>query len=254
MDLQLVNRELSEVKLYRQSQEFGAFTGQDIADLFYLNNVVLYLLSQTQDQEDYARSYARRTAQFGSYTMFRTHATDIYMLAYQIKYPNNDHARIKNSRSSKKFLQRLNFEERKHIDVMRKIAQGRLLKAQAHDYFMRLEAQLKIKDARFRTYRRLIPRWDKMSEKRKAAELKKIQQDFLRIGSGRGKMSELLMSVNSYVEDHYKTSLTRRAAGAAAGAVVGRYAADKLNKTDSKTAKNLGTGIGAIAGYWGAKK
>jgi uncharacterized protein YcfJ len=44
--------------------------------------------------------------------------------------------------------------------------------------------------------------------------------------------------------------MAKRIAGTAVGAAAGRYAADKINKASNKTAKNVGTGMGAIAGYW----
>ena len=47
-------------------------------------------------------------------------------------------------------------------------------------------------------------------------------------------------------------SFGKKVAGAVVGGVAGRYAADKINKTDNKTAKTIGTGIGAVAGYWAA--
>ena len=43
-------------------------------------------------------------------------------------------------------------------------------------------------------------------------------------------------------------STTRRVAGTVAGAAAGRYVAGKVK--DTPRSKNIGTGLGAIAGYW----
>ena len=35
-------------------------------------------------QQDYGTAYARKTTQYGSYAVFRTSATDIYMLGFAV--------------------------------------------------------------------------------------------------------------------------------------------------------------------------
>ena len=45
MDLTLVNQELAEARLFRYSRSFGAFTGRQLADMLFLNMLVLQLLS-----------------------------------------------------------------------------------------------------------------------------------------------------------------------------------------------------------------
>ena len=44
MELTLVNQELAEARLFRYSRSFGAFTGRQVADLMFLNTLVLQLL------------------------------------------------------------------------------------------------------------------------------------------------------------------------------------------------------------------
>jgi len=60
-------------------------------------------------------------------------------------------------------------------------------------------------------------------------------------------------------QEFKKASLTKRVAGAGAGAIAGRYVGKKIAKRFGKDVdkyKKAGTGLGAIAGYWasGRKK
>ena len=45
MELQLINQEISEARLYRSTKQFGEFDGRDIANLIYLITMSTYLTS-----------------------------------------------------------------------------------------------------------------------------------------------------------------------------------------------------------------
>lgn len=265
MELQLINQDLCESRLYRTSAQFRNINGRDIADLAYLNTLILYLMLQDDKQHDYASAYAKRTMGYGSYTLFRTHATDLYVLCYAINNPSNKHLRYQNHGASKRFLESLNFNTQQHILWMRKLASANDAKNEALTYYMRLERQLKIKDGRYLRWRRYITDWGNLRFASKQTVITKIVQEIRRIAKG----SELMSPLNTMVKyrghvtkSDYKeprTSFTKRAVGTAAGAVAGRYVGKKIaQKTGGNVNKykKAGTGIGAIAGYWasGRKK
>lgn len=266
MDLQLVNQELCEARLFRSTRGFNTLTGKDVADLMFLNTLVVYMMSKNEETYEYAKQYAKNTAGFSSYSLFRTFATDLYMLAYQLKYPDNDHAKLKDPIASKRFLDSLQFNDRKHIEFMRQLANDNVSSSLASTYFYRLESQLKVSDSRYKRWRRLITTWKTLKYAERNAVVAQITQELKRKGQGTGRGNETLTALEPLVRvrkyspaakhSDDKPSVAKRVVGTAAGAVAGRYAADKLNKMDNKTAKNIGTGIGAIAGYWasGRKK
>jgi len=260
VDLQLINVELSEAKLYRTSRNFGLYTGRQIADLMYLQTIMLYMQTLDNKTHSAAMDYAKRTGQFGAYTLFRTSATDLYMLGYAIKHSTSNNIELAEPVDSKKFLERLLFDDRRHTRFLRDLSGGRVSDSEATAYFYRLEKQLKITDSRFRMYRQRIVNYDNMTDKTRANLALRLQKELFRVGQGAVLPTDImimnrLLSASSK-EKNIKApksagpSTASRLGGAALGALAGRYAAGKLSKMDTKTAKNVGTGIGAVAGYW----
>jgi len=267
MDLLLITKEISEAKMYRTSRQFGVFDGRDIADLLYLQTLSVYMLSRDNQAETQARDYAKQTAQYGTYALFRSFATDLYMLCYQALHPDNDYVQLSDTVASKKFLNNLNFNARQHLTFMRRIASADADSNIAGPYFYRLESQLRISDTRYKQWRRTITNWSTAREHDKDRVKNLIVREMRRLGKGGARASELVALTQNTMStsqrkssqkkspiDTEKPSTAKRIAGTAAGALAGRYAADKLNKMNNKTAKNIGTGIGAVAGYWASGK
>ena len=74
-----------------------------------------------------------------------------------------------------------------------------------------------------------------------------------------GPLSTMTKYKSYRMSDRYKDkpSTTRRVASTVAGAVAGRYVGKKVAQRygkDSDKYKKVGTGIGAIAGYWASGK
>jgi hypothetical protein len=270
MDLKLVDNEISEARLWRQSRQFGEMDGRGIADLLYLSFLSLLTFAKDDYKSDYAKAYARQTSQYGTFTMFRSHATDIYLLAYQVKNPKNKHISLKNNIESTRFLKSLSFDSRKFYFILSKIARGNLNKSEISTYLFRLEAQLKISNANFKQYRRYINDWENLKFAQRQYVTSKLIQDFRRLGRGSEMVSSLsdMAKYKKYrISDEVKSrsykkpkpSATSRVVGTAAGAIAGRYVGKKVAKKlgkDIDKYKKYGTGIGAIAGYWasGRKK
>lgn len=261
MELEFINSEISESRLYRSSGNFRNIDGRDVADLLYLNTLVLYMMLQDDVQHDYAVNYAKQTAQYGGYTAFRTSATDLYMLCYVTKNPTARNINLSNKRASISFLEKLNFDSRAHFSFMKKISNSADRRNEAVSYFFRLESQLNIKDSKYKQYRRLVTDWGNLKYSSRQLVVTKILQTMRSIGRG----SELLSPMTTMTKyrryrtepsyDVPRTTFAQKAAGAALGAVAGRYAADKIAKVAKdkpETLKKVGTGIGAVAGYWAA--
>jgi hypothetical protein len=263
MELQLVNQEISEARLYRTTRNFEIYNGREIADLLYLTSLATFMMAKDSKQEKFARSYAKQTAQYGKYNFFRTHATDLYLLAYQVKNPDNRSINLKNTVTSRIYLEKLNFDDKKHYSFFRKASNRSITKTEVGMFFLRLESQLKISDNRYRSWRRLITDWENLKYSSRQLVVTKILQEYRRLGKGSelvGPLTNMAKYKSYTISDKYKepkTSLKTRVAGTAAGAVAGRYAgkkiAQKLGKDVDKY-KKAGTGIGAIAGYWASSR
>ena len=261
MDLTLVNQELSESRLFRTTNQFKNLTGRDIADLLYLTSLTLYLLHKDDKQHEYSKSYAQQTTSFGPYTLFRTHATDLYMLAHVVNDKFSSKVKMNKNMESKRFLKTLSFNNRTHYQFFVKLKNSSISDVQASPYFFRLESQLKIKDPRYKQWRRLLMDWEKLKFSQRQYVTTQILQEYRRKGRAAEMVSTLSTMVKyrnysvstKYAKDPDKVSKTRRVAGTVAGAAVGRYAGKKLAQRTGANVdkyKKAGTGIGAIAGYW----
>ena len=82
MELQLINQDLAESKLFRTTNGFKNLTGREIADMLYLSTLSLIMMYRDNKQQDYAIVYAKKTGQYGPYAVFRTAATDLYLLSF----------------------------------------------------------------------------------------------------------------------------------------------------------------------------
>lgn len=263
MELQLINVELTEARLFNRSRRFAMFTGKNISDLVYLHTLSLYMTYLMPETREFAKQYAHLTSQYNTYSLFRTYSTDLYMLCYQILHPDNDHAIIDDPVVSKKFLQSLNFDRKMHLRVLRNIASGDVTDSMITTFFYRLETQLKISDSRYKTWRREILNWSAMSSAKKDQIIRDLQRELKRVSKNSVMGSEIFSSLGvntKRVRDPIKSkqqdtkpSTTKRALATVAGATVGAYAgkkiAQKLNK-DTDKYKKAGAGIGAVAGYW----
>jgi hypothetical protein len=257
MELQLIDQEISEARLFRTTNQFKIYNGRAIADLLYLTSLTTFMMAKDEKQEGFARAYAKQTSQYGKYNFFRSHATDLYLLAYQVNDPSNRNISLKHPIESKMFLNSCKFNAMHHWQFFTKVGQGRENSNDSVVYFMRLERQLKISNAKYKQFRRLITDWKNLKYRSKQLVVAQIVQEFRRIGRGSemiGPLSTMTKYKSYRMSDKYKKpSTTRRVAGAAAGAVAGRYLGKKIaNKLDKDVDKykKAGTGIGAIAGYW----
>jgi hypothetical protein len=254
MNLTLINQDISESRLYRQNS-LSRLTGKEIANLLYLNILSLYLLSQTEP--DAAKSIAAKTAQYAGFALFRTTATDVYILAYQVAHPDNKHIRMREGIISKRFLSGLNFDSRQLWRFISDIRDEKINPSRAFSYLMRLETQLRISDGAYKTLRRDIVDWEKLSVTRHQAVLRQLGQHLRRLAQQSEAVA--ILSAMGVKQDTLlpasKPSLSRKLAGAAAGGIVGNIAGKKLAKAISKPSvplAKIGTGLGAIAGYWAA--
>lgn len=249
MELQLVNEELCESRLFRYTSSFGNLTGRTIADLLYLQTLMQVMFVQDKEQRDYAVAYARKTTQFGPYAVFRTTATDLYMLAFAVDHPDYKSLNIKGK--DERFLKSLQFHNRRHYSFIKKMGTIEPSRSEASSFLIRLESQLEIKNSLYKQLRRLILDWRDLKYSQKQLVVSKLLQQLRIKGRGAESFEHLVaMKRDRKYNDAPKSdrSLAKTAAATAAGAYVGSKVIPKLTK--NKISGTTGAGIGAIAGYW----
>jgi hypothetical protein len=181
------------------------------------------------------------------------------LLAYQASHPKNKAIDLEDSLFSDRFLEGLTFDHRDHWKFLREVGSSAST-SRATSYFYRLEQQLKISRPRFKQLRRLILDWANLKYIQRQMVVATLAHEFRQKGIG----SELLSPINTMLkyrdfrvsdETEELPGLGTKLAGATIGAVAGRAIGSKvatsLGKDEDKY-KKVGTGIGAVAGYWAA--
>lgn len=248
-EFQLINDELSESRLFRTTASFGNLTGRTIADLLYLNTLMMLMFIQDKEQRDYAVAYTRKTTQFGPFALFRTTSTDLYLLAFAMKYPDHKSLNIKSK--DEKFLNSCSFHNRRYYNFMRKMGTIEPTRSESGAFLIRLENQLKINNSLYKQLRRLILDWRDLKYSQKQLVVSKLLQQLRLKGRGGESFQHLVaMKRERQYGDAPKSdrSIAKTVAGTAAGAYVGSKVIPKLTK--NKLSSRTGAGIGAIAGYW----
>lgn len=254
MELQLINQELAESKLFKFTGSFSRLSGREIADLFYLQTLATFMFTQDSKQRDYGLAYAYKTIQYGPFAVFRTAATDLYMLAFAVN--QSDYPQIKIKNADRKFLKTLSFQNRKYYQFITRLSKDNVSISDATTFLFRLESQLKISNPIYKQMRRLICQWPQLKFSQRQAVISKMVQQLRVKGTG----SEVFRHASSMQLRRelkpvpQKSNTLKRAAATAVGAYVGSKAIPKLTK--NKLGGKTGAGIGAIAGYWasGRKK
>lgn len=193
MDFQLLDKEITESKLYYQTSRYKRFDGRDIADMLYLNMICLLILHN--EDQSFAEDYAKRTSQFGTYALFRTHATDMYMLSYQILHPNNDYTNMKDPVDSKEFLSNLKYDSKANIRILRQIYGNKIERSRLSSYMFSLERQLKINNKRYLVWRREALMWRSLFQSSKERMIKLLIVELKRIGAGGAIKSDLAKKI-----------------------------------------------------------
>jgi len=208
MELQLINQEICESRLYRTTASLSKLDGRDVANLVYLNTLATYLMLQDDQKYDFAQEYAKKTAQYGSYNNFKTVGTDLYMLCYILNNVDNNEVTLKNHVSSTKFLRTLQFDSRRHTIFIRSMAREEDKKSLATSFFLRLESQLKIKESNYKQYRRDIANWRDLKDSIKHRVIKMFIMDIRKIAM----IGEVLIPLNSMLSPKPKTEAVAESA------------------------------------------
>ena len=256
MELELIDT-LTESQLYRSNAMGKSFKSDSVSQLLFLNTLALTLMIQDRAQYNYAKEYAKKTTNYGSYLLFRNVATDLYTLAHHVRFPQSKSLKLQDNKKGEDYLDALRFDDKMHYKMMQRIARGdRNLINTLKPYLMRLENQLKV-PSRLRSLRREVTDWSTLSQSQREKTVGKLYDEMRRTGKT-GELMRGVGSMNSYkqFDDPEKSGVLKRAAitgaGAVAGAALGKKVADKFKKDPDKY-KKAGAGIGALAGYWSGK-
>lgn len=155
-------KDLHEARMTRNSQNQKVLTYNDCCERMYLIMLVLEVLTKFADFRGKAQSYARLTAKYEGYNIFRMSATDLYNFIYFITGDDTALDKLKDPGAAKKIRQTTRFPTMQANAYITRLANGGVTK-NAAELMIKLEGALNINNAEYKAVRRIVTNFDKAS-------------------------------------------------------------------------------------------
>ena len=157
-------------KMYKTRQQLETVDLKNTADFAFMNLLTMHIMSQNPSTKPMAQDYAKRTlAGGGNFKNYRRDGNDLYHALHKISTKTGIDA------SEKAQAARVGIPEQQLKTYLRSIAAGQNPK-QASGLFMRLERSLDIKEANYKSIRRMATGWQGLQAGQKQLAATKIIQ------------------------------------------------------------------------------
>lgn len=172
------------------------YTAKDIADLLFLHICVLQILKHEFIGLPEAQKYAKGIGSLSNFDHFYMARNEVYIFAHVLigKYAERQQELLKEPEASKLFLERVKINVPRFKMFVRSILSGRNDESMERRFLLELEHDLMINDIYFRSVRRLVSTWDKISHSTRVLVMTRLLQIFRRTA----RRSEL-MNILEYV-------------------------------------------------------
>lgn len=181
--------ELNESALFRTKKRVEGTNAREMADLAFMNFLLLYILYNENDFAVAAKDYAGRTMKYGGNFNYMQSGTDLHIALASLKNNMNDAGdknQIQNSRIVLPEMQIKNF--------LNQMKQGRPVTAPPA-FFLKLEKGLNIQNSNYRSIRRLVGDWPRLSSMQKQLAITRMLQ-FFRVHALRSELYSYLRDLS----------------------------------------------------------
>ena len=157
-------------KMYKTRQQLETVDLRNTLDFAFMNLLTMHIMSQNPSTKPIAQDYAKRTlAGGGNFKNYRRDGNDLYHALHKISTKTGIDA------AEKVLASKVSIPEQQLKTYLRSIAAGQDSK-QASGLFMRLERSMDIKEANYKSIRRLAVGWRGLqSGQKQLAATKMIQ-------------------------------------------------------------------------------
>ena len=180
---------LGEARMFKSREQIANEGALVMTEHLFISMLSLYAMSQDYDHAPIAAEYARRTISRGNFNQPSPSGTDLYQTIFTLQRPDE----LFKSEKDALLMGKVNLEEKKLGQFLRKIAQGRVTDVEASSFFYRLERNLKIQDPKLRAARRLIQDWTKLTTQQQQLAATQLSKHF-RLHGRRSDIMPLFMS------------------------------------------------------------
>ena len=155
--------DLYEARMTRDSENQRILTYTDCTERTYLSLLILQLLSQFSTYRQYASQYARQTKKT-NYKQFRMYSTDLHNFVYFVTGDDKAMDKLKDSIAAKMLRKRASFPTMAFNRYLGEIGSG-LNPSGVLQFFLNVENGLNIRNTDYKTVRREILSYDRLSER-----------------------------------------------------------------------------------------
>lgn len=166
---------LSESTLFRSRSAIERFTARQAADLFHMHVSALTLLRESPFTSTWAKDYAKRTLNYGSFSEWHSNSTDFGILGWSLF---TDECEFRLASTSSRLRERLTVDEGLMTRWLRSVSSTHMDEGTTKRIFSRIDTWLRIEDEALRAIRRLVQDWNDLSTDEASLALTRLLQLF----------------------------------------------------------------------------
>ena len=234
MELTLIDQ-LNESKMYRTKASLRQVDARRCADHAFMDLLTLWVLYNDYDYSVKAMEYAAKTVQFNNFNQYRQMGTDLYVNLHVLL--NNRTDLLGDNMKDNVLLDRLNLDHRLIIQYLRYMAYNKLSDTRVLTTLQKVERQLHIENAAYRSIRRVVQGWLRLDHSSRKTAITRMLM-YYRTNAYRSELFPPLLALakmNNLVDRNAKNpergGLTKAVAAGAAGLGGGVLAGWQLGKS-----------------------
>ena len=159
-------RDLQESRMTKDNGNAKKLTYTDCGERMYLTLLALETMRQYPDFKAYVQRYAKKTAGFEQYKMYRIMGTDLYNFTYFLVGDSGAQDKLKDPESAKRMRASTKLPTSAINRYINAIAQGKE-PSQVNSMFMAIESALKVSNSDYKAIRRNLMNFARLTKAEK---------------------------------------------------------------------------------------
>ncbi len=170
---------LSESRLFPSQHHIGQRTAREMADLSHAMLCALRILLADPATMEWARDYAHRSAQYGSFDLWRSNGTDLYLAIHALVSGMTFH---RDPSGDPEFRHDMPIDTALLVRWMREGHSGHLTEEMTRRLFVRLDGWFAIQESNQRSVRRIVMDWYRTDRWGQSLAVTRLLQILRRLG------------------------------------------------------------------------
>ena len=159
-------RDLHESRMTKDNGNAKKLTYTDCGERMYLTLLALETMRQYPDFKAYVQRYAKKTAGFDTYKMYRLMGTDLYNFTYFLVGNSNAQDKLKDPESAKRMRAKTKIPTAAINRYINSVAQGKL-PVQVSNMFQAIESAIGISNSDYKSIRRNLVNFARLTKAEK---------------------------------------------------------------------------------------